>query len=194
MEKVYIVTAHDAIEAVQKVQAMRAKETKDAPFMEPTPKNLSAFVSEYQSLFGALTAAAFKANPKAYISDAKSAIDSMAAAFNGNMLEMGDDLRKWHTRPLEEYKDVEKAYRDVLAAGSKAESVISGLRSSDKDIADDLRDLDASYAYQLDPSEKASAAGKLEAQIADVADKHGRHGDWSKPASDNPFYKKADRK
>ena len=190
MEKVYIVTAHDAIEAVQKVQAMRAKKANDAPFMEPTNENLNYFASQYERQFGALTAAAFKANPKKFISDANIAIDNLAAALNGNMLELGDDLRKWHTRPLEEYKDVEAAYKRAFAAGKKAESVIAGLSSTDKDTEAALKAVAALYAYHLDPAQKGGAAGKLAYQLADVANPKGAHGNWGKPASDNPFYQK----
>ena len=39
MKKVYIVSANDAIEAVEKVKAFRSK-SKDAPVDMPTPANL----------------------------------------------------------------------------------------------------------------------------------------------------------
>ena len=51
MEKVYIISAKSAEDAVNKIKALRAK-AKDAPIMEPTKGNYEKFIAEAKRVIG----------------------------------------------------------------------------------------------------------------------------------------------
>ena len=137
MEKVYIVTAKDASEAVKKIKALRKKESCDEkacdePVIYPDENTMAYFVKLTKNKANKLDLEKIKTEPNDLLADIERlAYDLEDESIVGNIWW---DMKKVieHNEP-EKLNDVIKSYEDMIAVHK---DLVEKIRAVAKDVTD----------------------------------------------------------
>ena len=128
MKKVYIVSANDAIEAVEKVKAFRSK-SKDAPVDMPTPANLEISRKRLASELNALTQKLLDDSPLAFYDKAEIANTDFITMTNYNANVKADFSVAWYANDRSKYADIKAFYDSLIKMHADATAKLKDLKT-----------------------------------------------------------------